>query len=68
MNSYIYLKKTIVLEKSVCNLPNKFILLQKFCKEMGCFLEKFTELEKFTQAPVATNFKSVSFGQTFISP
>ena len=33
-----------------------------FCKEIRCFLEKFTQLENFTRPPVvmvATNFKSV---------
>ena len=32
------------------NLPNKwtnFIFLHKFCRGMHCFLEKFTQLEKF---------------------
>ena len=32
------------------NLPNKlviFIFLHKFCEEIHCFLEKFTQLEKF---------------------
>ena len=51
--------------KQVCvNLPTKwvnFIFVQKICKEMCCFMEKFTQLENFLHDFGSRQISSLAF-------